>query len=141
MHKCICVQTHMHVFLYIYNPYRMQGIGASLFCTNGELQNSCEHCGRHAEKVFNITLIANNTALLTALAHWNTFILDFIKHSVLWTSTAWNTHICLRAGRVWITTCWMTFWWKSTLFVHLSINGTSLFCNRSTLFLTCAENI
>ena len=36
---------------YMIITYRIQGVKASLFCTNGELQNSCEHCGGHAVKI------------------------------------------------------------------------------------------
>ena len=54
LHKSIFYTTlnnHVWVYLYMIITYRIQGVKASLFCTNGELQNSCEHCGGHAVKI------------------------------------------------------------------------------------------
>ena len=45
LNNCLCV------YPYIIITYRIQGVKASLFCTNGELQNSFEHCGGHAVKI------------------------------------------------------------------------------------------
>ena len=66
MHATEYIATY---YSYMYIPYRMQGIRASLFCTNGELQNSYEHCGGHAEKVVNM-YYTDSKQFCISLLHW-----------------------------------------------------------------------
>ena len=49
--------------------YRMQGVKASLFCTNGELQNSREHCGGHAVKVTIWSTVITSTVVSSYCIH------------------------------------------------------------------------
>ena len=54
---------------YSYVHVHSQGIRASPFCTDGELQNSYEHCGGHAEKVVNMNY-TDSKQFCVFLLHW-----------------------------------------------------------------------